>query len=118
MVRLTATPHEAAQAPTTGELSSVADELERVIAEAQPQKAKALHQLLIEELRVNGRAEILPTYRVVTPAVSAMSEKWRCRESNPGPSTLLQGFSGRSLLTPLLGSGDLAGKFTVTSPVA
>ena len=23
---------------------------------------------------------------------------WRCRESNPGPSTLLQGFSGRSLL--------------------
>jgi hypothetical protein len=30
---------------------------------------------LIEELRVNSRAEILPTYRVVTPTVSTMSEK-------------------------------------------
>jgi hypothetical protein len=27
-------------------------------------------------LRVNGRAEILPTYRVVTPEVCAISEKW------------------------------------------
>jgi hypothetical protein len=30
---------------------------------------------MIEELRVNARREILPTYRVVTPAVCAMSEK-------------------------------------------
>lgn len=29
-----------------------------------------------------------------------------------------QGFSGRSLLSSLLGSGDLTGKFTVTSPAA
>lgn len=48
----------------------------------------------------------------------ALLAEWRCRESNPGPSTFLQGFSGRSLQSPLLGSGDLAGKFTVTSPVA
>ena len=31
--------------------------------------------MLIEELRVNGRAEILPTYRLVTPVACAMSEK-------------------------------------------
>ena len=68
-------PHEATHALTAADLAAVADELEHVIAEAEPQKAKALLQLLIEELRVNGRAEILPTYRVVTPEVCAMSEK-------------------------------------------
>ncbi len=47
----------------------------RPIAEADPQKAKALLRLLIEELRANGRAEILPTYRLITPTVCAMSEK-------------------------------------------
>jgi hypothetical protein len=36
---------------------------------------KALLRLLIEELRVNSRAEILPTYRFVTPTVGSMSEK-------------------------------------------
>jgi hypothetical protein len=70
------TPHDATQAPTTAELAAVANELDRVIADAEPQKAKALLRLLIEELRVNGRAEIRPTYRVVTPTVCAMSEKW------------------------------------------
>jgi site-specific DNA recombinase len=69
------TRHEPTRAPTAAELAAVADELDRVIAEAEPQKAKALLRLLIEELRVNGRREILPTYRVVTPAVCAMSEK-------------------------------------------
>ena len=49
--------------------------LEDVIAEANPQKTKPLLRLLIDELRVNSRAEILPTYRIVTPAVCAMSEK-------------------------------------------
>jgi hypothetical protein len=63
------------QAPTAADLAAIADQLETVIAEADPQKAKALLRLLIEELRVNGRAEILPTYRLVTPEVCAMSEK-------------------------------------------
>jgi hypothetical protein len=45
------------------------------IAEAEPQKAKALLRPLIEELRVNGRAEIQPTYRLITPTVCAISEK-------------------------------------------
>ena len=68
-------PDETAQAPTAADLAAVANQLEHVIAEAEPQQAKALLRLLIEELRVNGRREILPTYRFVTPAVCAMSEK-------------------------------------------
>jgi len=43
--------------------------LEDVIAEANPQKTKPLLRLLIDELRVNSRAEILPTYRLITPTV-------------------------------------------------
>jgi hypothetical protein len=57
------------------DLAEVADLVEEVIAEADPQKTKPLLQLLIDGLRVNSRAEILPTYRLVTPAVCAMSEK-------------------------------------------
>ena len=62
-------------APTAADVAAVADLLEDVIAEADPQKAKALLRLLIDDLRVNSRAEILPTYRLVTPAVCAVSEK-------------------------------------------
>jgi hypothetical protein len=62
-----------------------------VIAEAEPQKAKALLRLLIEELRVNGRAEILPTYRVVTPEVCAMSEKVELPGIEPGSPDLATG---------------------------
>jgi hypothetical protein len=43
---------------------------DRTIAEADPKQAKAL--LLIKELKLNGRSEILPTYRVVTPEVCAV----------------------------------------------
>ncbi len=70
-----AAPVQAAHAPTAAELAEIADALEAVTAEGDPQKAKALLQLLIDELRVNSRAEILPTYRLVTPEVCAMSEK-------------------------------------------
>ena len=68
-------PVQAAHAPTAADLAEIADALEAVAAEGEPQKAKALLQLFIAELRVNSRAEILPTYRLVTPAVCAMSEK-------------------------------------------
>lgn len=67
-----AAPHEAAHAPTAADL---ADVLEAVGFEGDPRKPKALLQLLIEELRVNSRAEILPTSRLVTPAVCARSEE-------------------------------------------
>jgi hypothetical protein len=62
-------------APPLGRAAEIADALEAVAAEGEPQKAKALLQLFIAELRVNSHAEILPTYRLVTPAVCAMSEK-------------------------------------------
>jgi site-specific DNA recombinase len=68
-------PVQAAHAPTAADLAEIADALEAVAAEGEPQKAKALLQLFIAELRVNSHAEILPTYRLVTPAVCAMSEK-------------------------------------------
>jgi hypothetical protein len=68
-------PHEATRAPSRPPTSQPSP-LERVITEAEPQTAKALLRLLIEELRVNGRREIQPTYRLVRPAVRAMSEEW------------------------------------------
>ena len=68
-------PHEAAHAATPADLAEIADVLETVCADGDPRKAKALLNLLIDELRVNSRAEILPTYRLVTPEVCAMSEK-------------------------------------------
>ncbi len=52
------TPDEAGRAPTPADLADVADQLEHVIAEGEPQKAKALLRLLIEELRVDGRARV------------------------------------------------------------
>jgi site-specific DNA recombinase len=70
-----AAPDEAAHAPTPAHVAEVADLLETVLDEGDPQKAKALLRLLIDELRVNSRAEIIPTYNLVTPEVCAMSEK-------------------------------------------
>jgi site-specific DNA recombinase len=63
---------EADTAPDRADLEAVADQLERTIAEADPRQAKALLRLLIKDLRVNGRSEILPTYRIITPEVCAL----------------------------------------------
>jgi hypothetical protein len=50
------------------------DELERVLAEAEAQTTRVpCSRLLIDELRVNGRAEI--RYRIVAPVDCATSEK-------------------------------------------
>lgn len=38
-----------------------------MIADGQPKHTKALLRLLIAELRVNSKADIQPTYRVLTP---------------------------------------------------
>jgi hypothetical protein len=46
-----------------------------VIAQGEPEQAKALLRLLIAELRVNSKTDIQPTYRVVTPGVCATSGK-------------------------------------------
>ncbi len=63
---------EADTAPDRADLQAVANQLEHTIAEADPKQAKALLRLLIKDLRVNGRSEILPTYRIVTPEVCAL----------------------------------------------
>jgi hypothetical protein len=55
--------------PATG--AAVADQLEVVLAADSPPKTEALLRVLIKELKVNGRSEILPTYRVLTPEVCA-----------------------------------------------
>jgi site-specific DNA recombinase len=81
-------PHEGTHAPTPADLADVADQLEYVIAEADPQRAKALLRLLIQELRVNSRSEIQPTYRLVTPMVCAMSEKVGWAGLEPAPRGL------------------------------
>jgi site-specific DNA recombinase len=68
-------PDKPGRGPTPADLAAVAGQLDEVIADGEPQRAKALLRLLIQELRVNGRAQIQPTYRLVTPEVCATSEK-------------------------------------------
>ncbi|HXB65595.1 MAG TPA: recombinase family protein [Solirubrobacteraceae bacterium] len=72
---------ETAHAPTAADLAATADQLEGVIADGEPEQAKALLRILIAELRVNSKTDIQPTYRVLTPdrlltaGVCATSEK-------------------------------------------
>jgi hypothetical protein len=80
---------EAAHAPTLADLAATASQLESVIADGEPEQAKALLCLLIAELRVNGRHDIQPTYRVIAPdrthtaGVCATSGKVEARERRP-----------------------------------
>ena len=59
----------------------MADRLRDTLAAGEPEQTKALLRLLIKELRVNSRSEILPTYRVVAPEVCATT-KWSVPGSN------------------------------------
>jgi site-specific DNA recombinase len=54
-------------APTENDLAAVAGQLDTLIADSRPAQTKALLRLLIAELRVNGKADVQPTYRVLTP---------------------------------------------------
>jgi site-specific DNA recombinase len=76
----------AATSPDAAELAAVADNLEATIATAEPRQAKALLRLLIKDLRVNARSEIVPTYRVVTPAVCALPSSVGAPGIEPGTS--------------------------------
>lgn len=60
-------PQDAAPMPTLAELADVAGELERVIATAPAQQTKALLRILIAGLRINGKDDIRPTYRITIP---------------------------------------------------
>jgi exonuclease VII small subunit len=69
------TTHEGTPAPTAADLAAIADQLERVLGEGEPQKSKALIRELVAELRVNIKAEILPSYYLDAAPVWATSEK-------------------------------------------
>jgi site-specific DNA recombinase len=75
-----------ATSPDGAELAAVAANLEGTIATGEPRQAKALLRLLIKDLRVNARSEILPTYRVVTPAVCALPSSVGAPGIEPGTS--------------------------------
>jgi hypothetical protein len=66
---------EDADTPTAADLAAVADRLDKVIKQGEPEQTKALLRILIAELRVNSKTSIQPTYRIVTPGVCATSEK-------------------------------------------
>jgi hypothetical protein len=81
----------AADAPTTPDtatLQAVADQLEHVIAHGAPEQAKALLAILIADLRINSRAEVLPTYRVGAPMVCAPTSSVGDPGFEPGTSSL------------------------------
>jgi site-specific DNA recombinase len=67
---------DAPKTPDTATLQAVADQLDHVIAHGEPEQAKALLAILIADLQINGRAEVLPTYRVGAPTVCAPPRKW------------------------------------------
>ena len=77
---------EAPTAPDKATLSAVADRLDEVIADGEPEQAKALLAILIAELRVNSRSEILPTYRVGAPVVCAPSSSVELAGLEPATS--------------------------------
>jgi site-specific DNA recombinase len=66
---------EAGARPTPADLAAVADRLDKVIEQGEPEQTKALLRILIAELCVNSNTDIQPTYRIVTPGVCATSEK-------------------------------------------
>jgi len=75
------------KAPTTG----AAGTLRAVMSVPDPplsrkvlEQVKALLRLLIAELRVNGKTDIQPTYRIVAPGVCATSEKVETPGIEPG----------------------------------
>ena len=70
----------------TVSLAAVADHLQDTLVRGEPEQTKALLRLLIKELRVNGKSEILPTYRVVTPEVCATTSSVGVPGIEPGTS--------------------------------
>ncbi len=57
--------------PDTANLTALADQLDQLIATANPEQAKELLRLLIKDIRVHDQHKIIPTYRV-PPAVRTM----------------------------------------------
>ncbi len=87
--RLTTT--DAPSAPDAAALRAVADQLDHVIEHGEPEQAKALLAILIAELRVNSRNEILPTYRVGAPVVCAPNSSVEPTEVNANRAAKVPG---------------------------
>jgi site-specific DNA recombinase len=66
----TLTAHADTQ-PDTASLAALADQLDQLIATANPEQAKELLRLLIKDINVHDQHTIIPTYRV-PPAVRTM----------------------------------------------
>ncbi len=81
---------DAPTAPDTATLHAVADHLEHTIAHGETEQAKALLAILIADLRVNSRAEVLPTYRLGTPAVCAPTSSVGDPGLEPGTSSFIR----------------------------
>jgi site-specific DNA recombinase len=84
----------AADTPTTPDtvaLRAVADQLDHVIIHGEPQQAKVLLAILIADLRINSRSEVLPTYRVGAPTVCAPTSSVEPTEVNANRSACLPG---------------------------
>ncbi len=75
-------------APDAAALRAVADHLDQVIEHGEPEQAKALLAILVAELRVNSRNEILPTYRVGAPVVCAPNSSVEPAGIEPATSCL------------------------------
>jgi site-specific DNA recombinase len=60
--------------PDAAALAGLADQLDEILANESPEQAKELLRLLIKEIRVHDRRQIVPTYRVPA-AVRAMPRK-------------------------------------------
>ena len=61
---------------------------DHVIANGEPEQAKALLAILIADLRVNSRAEVLPTYRIGAPVVCAQTSSVELVGLEPTTSTV------------------------------
>jgi site-specific DNA recombinase len=79
---------EAPTTPNTAALHAVTDQIGQVIATGDTDQTKALLRILIADLRVNGRAEILPTYRVGAPVVCAQTSSVEPAGIEPATSCL------------------------------
>jgi len=72
-------PHEAGHGSTPADLAAVADQLERVLADGEPQKAKALLRLLIQE---KDERRSNPPTGSSHPRFAQRPKKWSVSGSN------------------------------------
>jgi site-specific DNA recombinase len=79
---------EAPTTPNTAALHAVANQIGQVIATGDTDQTKALLRILIADLHVNSRAEVLPTYRVGAPVVCAQTSSVGDPGFEPGTSSL------------------------------